>query len=248
MGLIASLRSRLATLAKRGRSAPRMLRFELRRRRLARRYLHGSGLEIGALHAPLHVPSGASVRYVDRMDVAGLYGHYPELRGLRLVTVDVIDDGERLSTQPDASADFIIANHFIEHTQDPLATIASHLRVVRPGGIVYMAVPDRRRTFDERRAATPLEHVVQDHAEGPARSRREHQEEWARLVENVAPSEVPARANALERKDYSIHFHVWAPWEFSELLGYARGEGGLPFEVELLQSNEHEFIVVLRRT
>jgi predicted SAM-dependent methyltransferase len=248
MSLSAKWRARLAALSKRARSAPGLLRFELRRRRVARRYLRGDGLEIGALHAPLRVSARASVRYVDRMDVAGLYEHYPELRAHRLVQVDVIDDGERLSTQPDSSADFIIANHFIEHTEDPLATLASHLRVVRPGGVLYMAVPDRRRTFDEHRPPTSLEHIVQDHVEGPARSRREHQEEWARLVEGVAPGEVPARVKALEREDYSIHFHVWAPSEFTDLLGYARAEGGLPFAVELLQGNEHEFIAILRRT
>ncbi len=248
MSLPARMRDELARLPGRARSAPRFLRFELRRRRLARRYLRGEGLEIGALHYPLRVPRGVRVRYVDRMDVADLHRHYPELPLAKLVAVDVIDDGEKLLSQPDRSADFIIANHFIEHTEDPLAAIASHLRVLRPGGILYLAVPDRRRTFDEHRSATPLEHIVEDHRDGPARSRPAHQEEWARLVERVPESEVAARARALEQEDYSIHFHVWAPPEFGALLEYARDEGGLPFALEALQGNEHEFIAILRRT
>ncbi|HXR28587.1 MAG TPA: methyltransferase domain-containing protein [Solirubrobacteraceae bacterium] len=222
--------------------------FELRRRRLARRYLRGEGLEVGALHAPLWMPAGARVRYVDRMDVRALREHYPELASEELVAVDVIDDGERLGTQADASADFIIANHFIEHTEDPLGTLASHLRVLRPGGILYLAVPDRRRTFDSARQATPLAHLLADHSEGPARSRRAHQEEWARLVDKVPETEVPARVAALEEADYSIHYHVWAPWEFREMLDHAREVGQLPFTIEAVQPNEHEFIVILRRT
>jgi predicted SAM-dependent methyltransferase len=245
---LARIRDRLTTLAVRVSVAPAVLRLQFRRRRLARRYLKGDGLEIGALHYPLWVPSGVRVRYVDRMDVADLHSHYPELPVHKLVAVDVIDDGEKLSSQEDCSADFIVANHFIEHTEDPLETLANHLRVLRPGGVIFMAVPDRRRTFDERRVPTPLEHIVQDHVEGPARSRREHQEEWARLVEEVPESDVAARVEELEREDYSIHFHVWAPWEFRALLDYARGEGRLPLAVEELQNNEHEFIAILRRT
>ena len=246
--MLESHRGRLARFAARASSAPRFARFEARRWLLARRFLRGEGLEIGALHCPLRVPPGATVRYVDRMDVADLRSHYPELPADKLVRVEIVDDGERLDSQPDSSADFIIANHFIEHTEDPLGTLANHLRVLRSGGILYLAVPDRRRTFDVDREPTPLEHVVQDHRQGPAGSRRLHQEEWARLVEKVPATEVPARVAALEATNYSIHFHAWAPWEFEALLDYAREQEGLPFAIEALRSNEHEFIAILRRT
>ena len=237
----------LAALAAKAASVPRAARFELRRRRLAR-YLHGSGVEIGALHRPLRVPSGVRVRYVDRMDRDGLRSHYPELAQHNLVRVDVIDDGEKLGSLPDGSVDFVIANHFIEHTEDPLGALANHLRVLRSGGIIYMAVPDGRRTFDVARQPTPLEHIVHDHIEGPSGSRHVHQDEWARLVEKVPETHVPARVLELEEQDYSIHFHVWTPTEFRGLLEYARKEQKLPFTVEALQGNGHEFIAILRRT
>ncbi len=214
---------------------------------LAERYLHGSGLEIGALHSPLPLPPDAAVRYLDRMDCAGLRGHYPELAAKPLVEVDIIDDGESLSSQPDSSVDFVIANHFIEHTQDPLGTLANHLRVLIPGGIHYLAVPHRRRTFDADRPPTSLEHIVRDHREGPGWSRTIHQEEWARLVDKVPAAEVAARVQELEQSDYSIHFHVWAPREFRALLEYARNEMQLPFAIETLRPNGYEFIAILRR-
>jgi SAM-dependent methyltransferase len=241
-------RLRPHALALNVRATLRYARAQARRRRLASRHLRGTGLEIGALHRPLRVPSEATVRYVDRMDVAGLRSHYPELADEELVAVDIIDDGERLGSQPEASADFIIANHFIEHTEDPLGTLANHLRVLRPGGVLYLAVPDRRRTFDAARQATPLEHVIADRRHGPDRSRAAHQEEWARLVEKVPAAEVPARARTLEREGYSIHFHVWTPGEFRALLEYARDGEGLPFAIEALEANGDEFIAILRRT
>jgi SAM-dependent methyltransferase len=238
----------ISTFAARARAAPHVIRFRLRRRRLAHRYLRGSGIEVGALHAPLTVPAGASVRYLDRMTVADLREHYPELAAAPLVPVDVVDDGETLGSQADASADFIVANHFIEHTEDPLGTLSNHLRVLLPGGILYMAVPDRRRTFDAQRPPTPLEHLVGDHRSGPAASRREHFEEWARLVEQVPADAVATRAQTLDEQDYSIHFHVWTASEFQRMLDYARSEEGLPFVVEQVRENEHEFIAILRRT
>ncbi len=238
---------RLTGLLRKALGAPQYLLFGWRRQRLANRYIRGSGLEIGALHRPLKTPDHAHVRYVDRMDTPSLRSHYRELAGEQLVEVDVIDNGEELATQPEGSVDFIIANHFIEHTEDPIGTLENHLRVLRPGGVLYLAVPDRRRTFDVDRSPTPLSHVVDDHRLGPDRSRRAHQEEWAALVEKVPPEAIEDRVRALEETDYSIHFHVWAPKEFTELLHFARDQQGLPFQIEKLRPNHHEFIAILRR-
>jgi SAM-dependent methyltransferase len=231
-----------------GRFAPAERAFRAHRRKLAERYLRGRGLEVGALHCPLPLPHGVAVRYVDRMNVVDLRRHYPELEGVKIVEVDLVDDGESLATQPDGSADFIVANHLIEHTEDPLGTIANHLRVLRSGGILYMAVPDRRHTFDVDRAPTGLEHLIRDHREGPRWSRRRHYEEWVRCIERVPSAKVAERARELDEQDFSIHFHVWTEPEFAMMLTHARDVECLPFVIETLESNGHEFIAILRRT
>lgn len=238
--LITEIPSRLGRLVA-GRLLP------LNRDAIAARFLHGGGLEIGALHNPLPVPSGARVRYVDRMPVSELERHYPELRGKTLVPVDVIDDGERLASVPDASVDFVIANHFLEHCQDPIGALGTMFRVVRPGGIVYLAVPDKRYTFDLDREVTQPEHLLDDHRDGPESSKRSHYEEWARLVDKVAEADVDAHATKLLEDDYSIHFHVWTQAEALELLGVARRELGLAFDVEVAIRNGLENVFVLRK-
>jgi predicted SAM-dependent methyltransferase len=224
----------------------RARRFHARRRELAKLYLAGEGIEIGALHQPLVVPPGAAVRYVDRHDVDDLRRHYPELEQLDLVTVDIVTDGEKLAGIEDESQDFVIANHFIEHTQDPISTIESHLRVLRPGGILYVAVPDKRHTFDIDRDVTPLGHLIRDRQDGPSWSRDQHYLEWARHVDKASDPE--AHARELESADYSIHFHVWTPDAFVELLDHARTVEELPFETVELVPNGFEFIAVMRRT
>jgi SAM-dependent methyltransferase len=237
---------RLEALAERVSPANRDVRRT--RKRLAARFLRGQGIEIGALHLPLELPRGASARYVDRMDTDALRREYPELRTRPLVRVDVVDDGERLTTVPDASVDFVIANHFIEHTEDPIATLRSHARVLRPGGVLFLAVPDKRYTFDRDRPVTPLAHLVRDTADGPEGSRDAHYAEWARHVDHLPEAQVPERAAELRRLGYSIHFHTFTPASFLPLLVHCRREAAIPLEIEGLVPVRHEFIALLRRS
>src|SRR6476646_5209311 len=228
------------------------------RREFAERFLAGEGLEIGALHLPLRTPSRAHVRYVDRMSVEDLRAEYAELAEWDLTPVDVIDNGELLSTIPEASQDFIVANHFLEHCEDPIRTIETHLGKLRPGGILFYAVPDKRYTFDSRRPLTPLDHMVADHEQGPDRSRSEHYDEWTRLVvdgeapagtEGAAFEEWAARrARELEEDAYSIHMHVWTQAEFLKLILHCRDRFGDAFDIEAAARQAIEFIVVLRKT
>ena len=91
------------------------------------------------------------MKYVDRMTVAELRRQYQELAGDPLVETDIIDNGEQLTTIRDETQDFVIANHFIEHCQNPIQTFQNLFRVLKPGGVLYVAVPDKRFTFDADR-------------------------------------------------------------------------------------------------
>jgi predicted SAM-dependent methyltransferase len=225
----------------------------------ANSYLVGEGLEIGPLHQPLAVPAHAKVRYVDRMSAPQLREEYPELAEWDLTEVDIVDDGETLASIPPESQDFIIANHFLEHTENPIGTIECHLGKLKPGGVLFYAVPDKRFTFDFRRPVTPIEHMIADYEEGPERSRAEHYEEWSRLVHNErsdavgsteqAASEewVQQRARELEAQAYSIHMHVWTQAEFLRLLLAIRERFDDAFDIEAAARVGIEFVVVLRK-
>jgi SAM-dependent methyltransferase len=185
------------------------------------------------------------------MGLDGLRDHYPELSDHPIIAPDIVDDGEKLGTIPPDSVDFVIANHFIEHCEDPIGTLAAHLGVLRPGGVLFWAVPDRRAGVDCLRPATSWPHLVRDHAEGPQWSRSRHYEEWARLVDlrlgSIAPAEVDAHARDLEARRYSIHFHVWSREEFSAFLRGCARETELPLEVLETVPNRHEFLVIARK-
>lgn len=229
------------------------------RAEFAARYLFGEGLEIGPLHQPLAIPPNARARYVDRMKVDDLRREYPELVDWDLTEVDVVDDGETLATIAAESQDFIVANHFLEHCENPIGTIETHLGKLKPGGVLFYAVPDKRFTFDFRRPVTPLEEMVADYDEGPERSRAAHYDEWSRLVtgevssavgsgEQAASEEwVQKKARELEAAEYSIHMHVWTQAEFLQLILACRERFDDAFDIEAAAKRAIEFIVVLRK-
>jgi SAM-dependent methyltransferase len=212
---------------------------------VALRFLRGDGIEIGALDFPLRLPCGTQVRYVDYLDEAGLRGvHSSTLRkGRPLVVPDVVDDGARLDSFADASLDFVVANHMLEHVEDPIAALQHQLRVLRPGGVLYLTLPDARESFDAPRERTTTEHLLRDHREGPQVSRREHYEECARHIEGHRGEILTKRVQEMEAENLFPHFHVWEPVTFAGFLAAL----DLAFSLELLQAGVGEFLVVVRK-
>lgn len=215
--------------------------------------LSGEGIEIGALHRPVTAPH-LKIHYVDRYTREDLYNCYPELQGLPIVETDIIDDAESLKTIPHASQDFVIANHVIEHMRDPIGTMLAWQRVLRPGGQIFLAVPNRDTTFDRERSITTLEHLVEDHR-NPSKE-RDFQAflDFSRFVScrffKVKPeSEYQSFARELEQKDYSIHFHVWDKPAFDHFLTYL--EKDLPEwsmrVVDSIPAVVDEFVYVLKK-
>ena len=216
------------------------------RRHVAGMFLHGEGIELGALNQPLQVPSHLRVRYVDRLGTEELRAAYPEIPPETIVPVDFVADGEHLDGVPDGSFDFVIANHFIEHTEDPIGSLKAMVRVLKPDGAIYLSVPDKRYCFDADRPSTTIEHLLDDHKDGGKASRRAHFEEWVRLVLKCDhPETIPYEIKRLDDQNASIHFHCWTSEEFQDFMRAVEGQIG--FRIEVMVRNESESIFILRR-
>lgn len=180
--------------------------------------LRGHGLEIGPLHRPLIVPAGVTLDFVDRLSVAELRSHYPELKALDLVEPTFLDDAETLATVPDERYDFVWAAHVVEHTRNPILALHHWCRVTKRGGLVHLIAPDKRRTFDRARARTLQEHLILDY-QRPSRERDyEHYLDYARNADHKVGREAIEHADRLIARDYSIHFHVFMPVDLVELV------------------------------
>lgn len=178
------------------------------------------GLEIGAHQQPF---VGLEPFYTDMVAVyAGSVGR-----------VDFLSDARALPLA-DHTLDYLCSSHVLEHLADPIAALHEWHRVLRPGGCLYLVVPDRRFTFDEPRPVTPIEHLLRDFTEGATFERNEphidefvFQTDWSRLhpeiqVEQRAEHQHQVR-NGYRRdlaagRSIDIHFHTFTPESLDGLL------------------------------
>lgn len=218
------------------------------RKVLSDNYLNGIGIEIGALHNPLKVKENVIVKYVDRFDVKTLREHYPELEKTNLVNVDIIDDGEILSKVNTNSQDFVIANHFLEHSENTILTFENLLRVIRKGGILYLALPNKEKTFDINRKSTSIEHLLDEYENGSEKNTKEHYEDFVFHTSDIKDKEFfEKQVKDLMTQKYSIHFHVWNVKEIIELIIYLKEELYFEFDIEDITECYDEVVFILRK-
>jgi SAM-dependent methyltransferase len=140
----------------------------LRKRRPGLAYLKGDGIEIGAFEHPAPLARGCRTCYVDAITREQAAVLFPEIDVSALVVPDHLIDLNRdgLMRFHDAQWDYAIACHVIEHLENPGRFVGELFRVVRAGGLVVIAAPDKRFTFDRARPETPEAELHRYFAEG----------------------------------------------------------------------------------
>ena len=136
-------------------------------------FSHGRGFELGPLFNPIVSRSEADVRYVDVFDTEQLrtsYTHDPNVDISKIVDVDVRlgrDDGSVATLSealgPEAPFDWAMASHVVEHVPDLIGWLADVAAVVADGGVLVLAVPDKRYTFDIHRPLTTTGQLLEAH-------------------------------------------------------------------------------------
>jgi ubiquinone/menaquinone biosynthesis C-methylase UbiE len=238
-----------------------------KRKRLASKYLRGSGLEIGALAYPLFIPPGASVTYLDKISREEAARTHPDQDSSKLVEVAIIDDGFTLASVQDASFDFLIANHVLEHTPNPVLALGNWSRVLRPGGILYLCLPFAAHTFDRGREITPPQHMLEDYqlilqnrSASFELSNRRHLVEWITISEpNILKKRdrqyVPPSTQVVQKRvaeeDISttneLHFHTFSHPSLRDFLVLFTTQIDPSLEIREVVSNFTEGIAILRK-
>lgn len=127
----------------------------------------GFGLEIGPSYNPL-LPksSGYNVETVDQTNAAALRKKYRD-NASQIEEVDYVSDGQgllELIGKPGAY-DFIVASHVIEHVTDIVRFIQDCEALLKPEGVLVLAVPDKRFCFDTLRPVSTIGQALQAYAE-----------------------------------------------------------------------------------
>jgi predicted SAM-dependent methyltransferase len=145
---------------------------------LAHKLLDGlRGLEIGG---GAHNPFGLKTLNVDYTEdcTTVFKKHEIELCG-EYMKVDIVASGDDLPFK-DETVDFVVSSHVLEHFYDPVKAIQEWLRVVKPGGYVFMIVPHKDRTSDRSKMRTRLSEIIDrhDHPHPPAVDLHGHYSFW----------------------------------------------------------------------
>jgi predicted SAM-dependent methyltransferase len=128
----------------------------------------GLGLEVGPSFQPYFKRSaGWNVEILDHASADDLRKHYAAMGHPidQIEEVDYISDGRLMhDIIPHRSRfDWIFAAHVIEHVTDVLGFFQSCEQLLKPDGVVLLAVPDKRYCFDVFRPLSTTGEVLEAH-------------------------------------------------------------------------------------
>ncbi len=145
---------------------------------LAHKLLDGlRGLEIGGSAHNAFGLHTLNVDYTD--DLTTVFKKQEiELAG-ECMKVDVVASGDDLPFK-DSTVDFVISSHVIEHFYDPVKAIKEWLRVVKPGGYVFIIAPHMDRIGEKAGPRTPSAEIIDrhEHPNPPKVDHHGHYSNW----------------------------------------------------------------------
>lgn len=229
-------------------------------------------LEIGALDSPTYRREhGYQVRYADyasREELSQKGERNPRYALDRIVDVDYVVNGVDYSEVIHDRFDLIVANHVIEHVPDTITWLHGLGRLLRPGGRVFLSVPDKRFTFDIVRRETNCMDLLRNHIERRTRpglldlldhfwnhkkvnakdvaTGRHHE-----LIKQMRFSPRDALANAARMAELpyaDVHCHVFTEASFRQLMLELAGFGFLAYrrqDIFPVRAGTNEFHVLL---
>lgn len=133
------------------------------------------GIEIGASHAPIaSKKDGYNISIIDHATQEDLVAKYKSLKidTTQIEKVDYVWDGSQTLTDligETHSFDYIIASHLVEHTTDLLTFLQDCQNLLKPGGKLCLAIPDKRYCFDYFRFPTTTGDLLDAHYTGRSR-------------------------------------------------------------------------------
>lgn len=131
----------------------------------------GRGLEIGPSHNAITPKrEGYKVEIVDHAGRAALVEKYRP-HGVDVDSIEEVDHVWNGTSYSELTGhrkfyDWIIASHVIEHVPDMIGFLKDCDAVMRDGGVLSLAVPDKRYCFDRFRALTGVHSLIDAHMTG----------------------------------------------------------------------------------
>lgn len=135
----------------------------------------------------------------------------------------IVCDGSDLSVIPDATYDFVLSSHNLEHFANPIKALKEWQRITRPGGSLVLVLPYYKYTFDHWRSPTSVDHMWSDYENRTPETDLTHLEEILQchdLARDLAAgSDENFRKRSLANfENRCLHHHVFDGDNTKELL------------------------------
>jgi SAM-dependent methyltransferase len=177
-----------------------------------------TGIEIGALCYPTLFKNESDVLYLDRISTTQLYDEFAaDYPNEKIMNVDIVSHDQPLrDILKDQHFDYFIANHVIEHIPDIIGWLSDIYDLLNDDGFIFLAVPDKRFTFDQKRMETSCGHIIMDYETGGICDAAEH------IIDALLYHEQQPEINLSEikagRYNFIHHHHVFNYETFLELI------------------------------
>lgn len=232
-----------------------------------------TGLEIGPLHNPVVSKNEGQVFYVDHCSTAELRRKYDgQITPDSIQDVDFVWADESLSQAVGGrSFDYVVASHVIEHVPDIIGWLNQIAAVLKPSGLLCLAVPNRYYTFDYLRPVSTVGEMLDAYFRQAKVPTAKHlydnytmachldkDKAWRGEIDQASLQRVhpPGIAMQFVRRSldhgeyFDCHCWVFTPRSFLSAMEALIKEGLIPFAIAnfgLTQPGELEFFAILRK-
>lgn len=155
-----------------------------------------------------------------KIDEGNLYTYYKDKKGSQF-----IGEAAELKAVKDASYDFVLSCHSLEHVANPIKALNDWSRVMKSKGRLVLVLPDKEFTFDNKRPVTTLVHLIEDYKNNTTEEDSTHFEEVISLHDFKHDAFVQSKEDLIKRtklniENRAVHHHVFDLKLINELLVY----------------------------
>lgn len=232
----ATLRQRVkALLPEPALGALRAIRLRMGRLRNYRAYQHAlrgkAGLEIGGpspvfRHTLPVYPVLASLDGVNfstttmwegALAAGGRFEYLPGRAGLQMVA-----EATDLRDIATGRYQFVLSSNCLEHVANPLKALREWMRVIEPGGLLLLVLPNQVANFDHRRPVTTFDHLLEDERRDVGEDDLTHLPEILSLHDLDRDPWAGGRENFIRRshdnlQHRGLHHHVFDPGLWAQM-------------------------------